>query len=214
MLFASTVLAFTFSNVAHQSSRNSQVSEYKKYSNPGWFDNVVPTLFECTELEEDQFAEAWVESLILKAKAVGYLIKYGPKIEEFFGGEQQDVDNACNVDISLHALSTYSKSFLHQFNVTCTATAQSCEDRLGNVDDSAQMIRVCPAFFELGKYGYNSQAGTLVKLETQFNDVGGTFPRGIAPEEVKELAKQNPTLSLTTAESYQYFAESIKYDLE
>eukprot|EP00835_Amoeboradix_gromovi_P004843 NODE_407_length_9242_cov_0.441868.p4 type:complete len:205 gc:universal NODE_407_length_9242_cov_0.441868:4969-5583(+) len=185
-------------------SRVEQFREYEKFTKPGWWNNVVPTLFECSVEQETQFSGIWADALVSKAAAIGKLIKGEPKANEFFGGTPDDIV------ITLKAIATYSKAFITPFNVTCVEF-----DELDQVydqsDEKGAMLQLGPDFFGNNVNGYNSASGQLVSLQTQLT---GAISRNLDVAGVKALAVDSPTTALATAEAYQYFSESVQYYLE
>eukprot|EP00834_Sanchytrium_tribonematis_P002182 NODE_62_length_26495_cov_0.832853.p14 type:complete len:204 gc:universal NODE_62_length_26495_cov_0.832853:8891-9502(+) len=199
-------LSLLFALSYEEASKASKFAKFQITSRPNWVDDVIPKILGCTSYQEDVISYAWGQSLVLKARAVGYLIKYGPKIDEYFGGSEFDYD------ISIKALSTYSKSFVTPFNITCSSELASTS--FGMVDESAKNIVLGISFFDLKSEGFNSQPGAIVNLETQFLAVGGAVYRGLNVSDAKALAVENPALALASSENYQFFSESVTFDLE
>ena len=198
-----------FLAISHRSTTmyeiEQEIATYKPFTNPGLFDGIVPTLFQCTEMQKEVFLAVFTESLIMKSQSIAHLISFGPKFYSFFGGNESDAS------VPLYAAKIYSNTFIHKFNVTCT-TLENCKSRIGSVDRATNMIELCPAYFDLQTQDYNSPAGYLINLETQLT--GRTTSRYYNPKEVKQLAKINAKLALSIAESYQYFAESLHYGVQ
>ncbi len=191
-----------FAKFSKNSMSKSILSQTNKYSTTNWAKKVVPTVFDCSEYQLDAFTSAWSDSLIIKARAVGAVIKNDVAVGEFFGSN--------NRNVQFKVLSVFAGSFIIPFNATCVAECVSKQDI--EVNMSSSMFSVCPSFFDLNMYGYKSQAGALVNAETQMTGV--IESHGMSHEEIKQLAKTSPEEVMDYSETYQYFAESVGQDAE
>ncbi|MZE55953.1 hypothetical protein GTY86_32715 [Streptomyces sp. SID5770] len=74
--------------------------------------------------------------------------------------------------------------------------------------DQFGIIYLGPAFWKVQATGADSQAGTLVRLASQFLVNGGTQEHEYGEDDCQELARVNPVNSITNTDSYGYFAEN------
>ncbi|EJD37460.1 deuterolysin M35 metalloprotease [Auricularia subglabra TFB-10046 SS5] len=92
--------------------------------------------------------------------------------------------------------------------------------RCAGVDDGDAFTRpdainhffICPAFFAVkpNPDGSETQPGILVHLATHWDTTGSTGHQATGVDSSRLLAKSNPELAVTNADSFEYFAENVK----
>lgn len=76
------------------------------------------------------------------------------------------------------------------------------------------IIYLCSQFWKAPMEGDDSKAGTLIHEISHFYVVAGTGDYAYGHDACKKLAKDNPDLAVENADSYEYFAETLKSGVE
>lgn len=69
-------------------------------------------------------------------------------------------------------------------------------------------VFVCPLFWQLGRSGVNSQAGTIIHEISHFQSVARTDDHAYGLTDSRNLARGNPNAAANNAENYQFYSEN------
>ena len=144
---------------------------------------------------------------LLEQSAIDYLnaATEGSKIAEFFG-------SSSNIK---KAVKTYTKSKNHVFDMTC-GTIDMCgsESVYAFVyPNQPGMVYFCGQFFKTSNTGWDSRPGVLVHEVSHFKIVGDTDDIVYGRVGARELAKDSPLQTVNNADNFEYFAESVYFNL-
>ena len=127
--------------------------------------------------------------------------------------------NSTNAEFDEQLVSKYEKikGFLDGVQFVCLAGSSEGGSEFAHVDVSSNLflITLGSLFWnETQDEDYNSKAGTIIHEVSHFVLTGNTDDITYGVEHSKELAKNDPDKALTNADNFQYFSESVFYELE
>ena len=111
-------------------------------------------------------------------------------------------------------LKTFQKTKNYKFNVECNnPDCNTMQGTVAFVYPDQPTIFVCPLFHAATYTGYNSKPGVLVHESTHFLATSYTTDIASGVLETSKLGTDDPELAITNADNYEYFAESLFYNL-
>jgi peptidyl-Lys metalloendopeptidase len=89
----------------------------------------------------------------------------------------------------------------------CDHAANACAGALATANAYTRTINFCPGFFRRGEDGADSRFGVVVHEVSHV--AAGTRDAAYRTEAAERLAKEDPIVAVTNADSYEYFVEFL-----